>query len=708
MGESVPLAGTPFTLNYQSDRSPANQEGLRIPLTDAVLPPNLRGVKLEVTVAGKQSTFDYGATPNLTHTLAWDGTDAYGRAVHTTQSVKVRIGYTYRGVYLSPGRREQIAVAAQTFGHYTFDGAPATADSERLEITLWQEYVARVERWDSRAQGLGGWSLNVHHAYSPLSRTILLGDGTQRHAESLSSIISTTAGTGTSGYTGDDGQAKAARINQPADVALAPDGSLYIADRGNRVVRRVGVSGVITTVAGNGSDSFSGDGLPALQAGIGVVDTVAVALDGSLLIGSANRVRRVGADGVISTVAGNGGTTFSGPGALATATSFSRIFDLAVGSDGSIYIACGFQDQIYRVGTDGRVRVVAGIWDFQGYSGDGGLGSAAQLFLPEGVGVGPEGTVYIVDVANSRIRGVAPDGIITTVVGNGDYGSAGDGGRATVANLARPAAIAVASDGGLYIADDDDFTIRYVGSDGIITTVAGIAGTNGSANHGNGGPATAARLGTVGGMTVGPDGVLYIADSDNDVVRRIAPLFPSFAISDTLVASEDGSELYVFDSSYRHKRTVDALTGALRYQFAYDSAGYLTSVTDGSGNVTAIERTGPDATAIIGPGGHRTDLVVTSTWLESITDPAGGTHSMSYSPQGLLVSFSDPRDNVHDFTYDSTGRLTLDEDPEGGSTTLARTELGDDYTVTATSELGVVSTYRVEKLAAGGVRRTSI
>ncbi len=709
LGESVPVAGTPFTLNYQSDRSPANQEGLRIPLTDSSVPPNLRGVSLEVTVAGKRITAGYPAAPNLTHTLAWDGTDAYGRTLHSTQTASVRIGYTYEAVYLSAGRREQIAATAQSFGHYTYDGAPATAASvgERLEITLWQEYVAQVERWDSRAQGLGGWHLDVHHAYSPLSRTLLMGDGSQRHAESLSSVISTIAGTGTAGFTGDNGPATAARLREPADVALAPDGTVYIADRGNRVVRRVAPNGVITTVAGTGDDSISGDGGQATQASIGVLDTVAVALDGSLLIGSENRIRRVGADGVITTIAGNGGTSFSGPGAQATSTSFSRIFDIAVGPDGSLYIACGFEDQVYRVGTDGRVTVVAGIWNFSSHTGDGGLGSAAGVQQPEGVGVGPDGSVYMVDVANARVRGVTPNGIITTVVGNGVYGAAGDGGQAKLANLSRPAAINIAPDGGMYIADDDLYTIRYVGSDGVITTIAGTPGTSGLANHGNGGPATAARLSITSGMAVGADGVLYLADSDNDVIRRIAPLFPSFALSDTLIASEDGTELYVFDSSFRHKRTVDALTGALRYLFTYDSAGYLTSITDGSGNVTTIERSGADATAIVGAGGHRTDLVVANGWLEGITDPAGGSYAMSYSPQGIMVSFTDPRDNVHDFTYDSVGRLVLDEDPEGGSTTLSRTGITDDYTVTLTTELGRVTTYRVELLAAGGMRRTT-
>lgn len=707
LGEDIPLTGTPFGLHYQSERTPGNREALVVPLTGATLPPSLKRVELEVTLAGKRMTSSQAAAPNLTQTIPWDGRDGYGRALNATQGAKVRIGYVYPGVYMLPGQRVAAEETADVFGHFTYLGAPASGDRERLEITLWQEYEATIERMDASSFGLGGWSLDVLHAYSPSARALLLGTGEERRAEALSSIITTVAGTGANGFSGDGGPATAAALGWVKDVAVGPDGSLYIADATNYRVRRVGPDGVITTVAGNGVDLFLGDGGPATLAGLSYPDQVAVGPDGSLFIGDsrANRIRRVGPDGFISAFAGTGATSFAGNGLPATATGLARVFDLAFGPDGSLYLANGFEDQIHRIGPDGIVSTIAGLWDQMGYSGDGGLASAARVGRPQGVAVGRDGTVYIADSVNSRVRRVSPDGIIDTFAGSATYGTSGDGGPATLATLSRPSAVAAGRDG-VYIADEDDLRIRHVGTDGIITTVAGT-GASTFRVQGDGGPATAAPLGTTGGMAVGPDGSLYLADSDHYVVRRLVPLLPSYSDVGVALASEDGREIYVFNQSHRHLRTLDGLTGAVRYEFGYSAAGYLTSVTDGSGNVTTIERQGQVASAIVGPGGHRTELAIDSNgWLRSVTNPLGEAHTMTSSFDGLLETFTDPRGKVHQFSYDTAGRLVFDHDPAGGSTQLTRLEEGNDYTITTTSALGRARTYRVQQLSTGAVRRT--
>ena len=165
-----------------------------------------------------------------------------------------------------------------------------------------------------------------------------------------------------------------------------------------------------------------------------------------------NRIRRVGPDGIITTVAGNGNAGYGGDGGPASSASLNCQYGVAVGPDGSIYIADSSNNRIRRVGPDGIITTVAGNGN-AGYSGDGGPATSASLTDPDGVAVGPDGSIYIADSGNNRIRRVGPDGIITTVAGNGNSGYSGDGGPATSASLATPDGVAVGPDGSIYIAD---------------------------------------------------------------------------------------------------------------------------------------------------------------------------------------------------------------------------------------------------------------
>src|SRR5207302_7947047 len=179
-----------------------------------------------------------------------------------------------------------------------------------------------------------------------------------------------------------------------------------------------------------------------------------------------------------------------------------------------------------------------------------------------------------------------------------------------------------------------------------------LAGNGASDFTGEGGLATSAKLTLAFDITVGPDGGLYLID-DHTRVRRVAPPLAGFSVSDILLPSEDGRELYVFNATGRHLKTLDALTSAVRYQFNYDPAGYLTSVADGSGNVTTIERTGAVPLAIVAPGGQRTTFSLSSNgWLIGVTNSAGESHTMSYSVDGLLQQFVNSLGNTNRFTYD--------------------------------------------------------
>ncbi len=243
---------------------------------------------------------------------------------------------------------------------------------------------------------------------------------------------------------------------------------------------------IITTFAGSAGGVGTGDGGPATEASLGFPDGLAVDAAGNLFIADTfnHRIRRVSPDDIISTVAGNGIRGFSGDGGPATNASLANPDGLAVDAAGNLFIADTFNHRIRRVSPDGIISTVAGS-EFGGFfSGDGGPATDASLAFPQGVAVDAAGNLFVADTFNHRIRQVSPDGIISTVAGNGIRGLSGDGGPATNASLANPDGLAVDAAGNLFIADSSNHRIRRVSPDGIISKVAGSE---------FGVPATAAR-----------------------------------------------------------------------------------------------------------------------------------------------------------------------------------------------------------------------
>ena len=329
-------------------------------------------------------------------------------------------------------------------------------------------------------------------------------------------VVTTVAGNGTAGFSGDGGPATSARFEYPSGVALDSAGNLYIADCDNNRIRKVS-NGVITTVAGNGAQGYSGDNGPATGAHLVCPGAVAVDSSGSLYIADTLnfRIRKVSA-GLITTVAGNGTPGFSGDNGPATSAQLSAPQGgMAVDSAGSLYFADTGNNRIRKI-LNGVITTVAGSGT-EGYSGDNGPATNAQLYSPLGVAVDSAGNLYIADNSNARIRKVS-NGVITTVAGNGTFGYGGDGGPATGAELQQPWGVAVDAAGSLYIADTDNARIRKV-SNGVITTVAG----NGTHGYGGDyGPATSAQLGSPYGVAVDPVGSLYIADTYCNCIREVS------------------------------------------------------------------------------------------------------------------------------------------------------------------------------------------
>jgi sugar lactone lactonase YvrE len=317
----------------------------------------------------------------------------------------------------------------------------------------------------------------------------------------------------------DGGPATSTLLYSPFGVAVASAGDLYIADTDNNRVRRVTPEGVITTVVGDGAAGFRGDGGPAASARLNQPRDVAVDSAGNLYIADRfnDRIRRVTPSGIISTVAGGGGAQgFGGDGGPATRARLNRPENVAVDPAGSLYIADTGNHRIRKVGPDGVITTVAGTGT-PGFNGDGVPGPQAQLNAPSDVAVDTFGNLYIADRNNHRVRRVTPAGTVSTYAGNGTAGSAGDNGPATLAQLRFPGGVAVDEAGNLYVPVVG--SIRKVSPAGIITTIAGTA-TEGFS--GDGGPALAAQFDNPVDGAVDAAGNLYLADQRNHRVRKIS------------------------------------------------------------------------------------------------------------------------------------------------------------------------------------------
>ncbi len=323
-------------------------------------------------------------------------------------------------------------------------------------------------------------------------------------------IITRTTGKSSSSSIPVSGPGPATLYN-PVDVVAGAGGAVFVADSGHDRVRRIGPDGRVTTVAGRGGDDgpapASGGNL-ATSNGISGASTLAADGSGNLYIAlsSEGGIARVTPDGAVSLV------PIRVPGGASP-----KISAMAVAPDGRMIVAV--DNDVFRIEADGGVTSLAGS-GISGYTGDGGPATAARLNGPKGLLVDAQGQIYIADTGNDRVRLVRPDATIVTVAGVGSSGPRGDGGLAVTATVIQPRALALDDKGNLYIASTNQ--LRRVGADGIITVAAGSPDDT-SGFTGDDGPATAALLNSVFGVTRDPTGNLYLSDSGNNRVREITP-----------------------------------------------------------------------------------------------------------------------------------------------------------------------------------------
>jgi hypothetical protein len=343
-------------------------------------------------------------------------------------------------------------------------------------------------------------------------------------------IVTNVAGTGHAGFGGDGGPAVDAQLYEPRMMTFDNHGNMYIADTFNQVIRKVDTNGIISTVAGvaapvsAGSGDqcpgrYSGDGGPAVQAALSCPHSVVVADDGRIIIADSanNRIREVDTNGIIRTIVGTGTSSYSGDGGPANKAKLADPKGVILDAAGSLYIADTSNDRIRKVDASGIITTVVGT-GVQGGAGDGGPALQAQLSEPRTLAWGPGGELYITEPKIHRIRKVDAHGIISLLAGTSVAGFSGDGGPAVDAKLDTPRGVVVDAAGVVYIADSLNNRVRRIGLDGIITT---IGGTGRKTSTGDGGPAATATFFTPRGVALWAND-LYVADTYGDRIRMIS------------------------------------------------------------------------------------------------------------------------------------------------------------------------------------------
>lgn len=679
LGERINIAGTPFSLNYRSDRvfhSVFGRRSFAIGISPANIPPTLTGIVLVIQVAGQRIEKRFPAAPNQSFTFEWDGLDAYGRPYIGRSTAEVSVGYEYDVFY-----NDAISIFAAV-------GTIEVGTARRV-ATIWKSRELKIatisDNWDARVVGLGGWTLSAHHTYgSNGDHALHLGGGAQISPTIISRVIS-----------------KFSSLDEAKGVAIAPNGDLYVGG-GNRVYR-IDTDGVASVFAGDGTLGHGGDGGPALQASLYDVWGIAIDKMGNVFIADRDaggfnqgRIRKVTPNGIISTFAGGGGQIADG--ALATSWGFGEIRSIAVDAFGSVFASDMARHRILRISPEGRVYTIAGTGRFPGYAGDGGQATKAVLNTPWHLAVTSDGSLFFTDFQNGLIRKIGPDGTISTFAGGGFLPMSSDGVPAASLNIGFAGPITFDAIGNFYFYSTG--RIKKVDRLGLATTAIG-GGVGGTENNL---PVLSANLNNVFGIAVNPEGKIFFSGPGINSLRGASASLPQGTANVFKVASGDGSEIYEFDgASARHTRTLHGRTAGLLYEFTYENHGYLSAITDSDGNRTAIER---DASgrpqAIVSPYGVRTTLALNSGgYLERVSDPVGNARLMTYiAGAGLLQSLKDPNGNTSRFTYDPDGRLIKDENAAGGFWGLQRSKSpdGKTYTVKMQSAMGRTTTDLVEHL----------
>ncbi|MGA1823831.1 MAG: RHS repeat-associated core domain-containing protein [bacterium] len=508
-----------------------------------------------------------------------------------------------------------------------------------------------------------GWNMSdLYRIYPWYNDSVILisGAGSKKYFQP-NRIIETLAG---GGEGRDDGVAELVALNSVTAVATDAHGNIVIAD-GNREdrIRLIDPSGIIKTIVGNFVEfsCLMEEEPPAPKVELAHPKDVAIDNAGNIYIADKRnyRIRCVDPTGTITTIAGNGNRGYSGDGGLATQAMLNYPYGIEVDNVGNIYIADSYNSRIRRIDPSGIISTIAGNGSWW-HSGDGGPAIDAELAGPKDIAVDNSGNIYIADTCNNVIRRIDPSGIITTIAGSPHmYGYSGDGGPATEATFRKPFGIAVDNTGNIYIADRENNCIRRIDPRGIIATIAG----NGNYGYsGDGGPAIHAELASPVRVAVDKAGNIYIADKDN---KRIRVVKQGTNANTGLLISPDG------DYSTLTRNEDDTYTRIMKDGITYhfNAQGLQTSKVDTNGQTTNYFYDESNRLIrITDPVGLSTIFTFDDDTLSSITDPAGRTTQFIHDSDNNLTHIIAPDGSTTSFTYDASHLLTSKTDPLSRST----------------------------------------
>jgi RHS repeat-associated protein len=697
--ESIAIPGTGLSLAYASDRAAGYHHVVSVPVSGEEVPESVKRIEVELHIAGRKLTKTLEPAPNQVTEFVWDGRDLLNNRVLHKVTAEVNIGYVYDSYYMDSGYLEM------AFGWF---GTTPTAVPTRDEVVNWRRSQVAINPAE-KGHGLAqGWSISAHHTLSPTDPTTLhKGDGAVIRNDTP--IIATVAGNGEEGWATDGAAARETPISTPVSTAVDPAGNIYVANQVHPAILKITATGTIEIVAGGPGATMEEDGIAAKDARLHIPNDIALDARGNLYIADmgSNRIRRIDPHGIITTIAGNGRQESSGDGGPALAAGIMPS-SIAVDDAGGIYFAeasscvggevdpitgaCIGGDivessyRVRRIATDGIVRTVAGTGDqydpqVHGSNGDGGPAGQAYLSGPTSVSVDRDGNLYIAD--GTRIRKVNTSGTITTVAGNGTSGYSGDGGPATLAQITQAAGMAFAHQGNFYFSQyyGNGDVIRKVTSDGYISTVAG-KGEPGLA--GDDGAATRALLMQPHRLSIDARGRIVIPDRGNRLIRRVAVK----SYSQGEVHFTEGNGLgYLISAEGQHRLTYDLETGVPLLEFGYDGDGRLSTITDRFDKIVTIERTLGVATAIVSPEGQRTRLTIDEhNQLKELTYPDDNSFTFEYlHNDGLLTAKNEPNGNRFEHLFDDAGRVYKTTNQEGGVWQFAREAVAAGLVTSTTS-----------------------
>lgn len=686
LGETIPLTGTSLALHYQSERTEGRVAALRLPvsLSGDEVPRSLKEIRLRIYGAGRSFEWTYPPAPNQKHLFIWDRKDSYGRTVQGKIDLTVVIDYVYPGLLMSAGDRER------SFARLS--GVALQDIRSREEILISQGFVIPIGPlgvWNAAQAGLGGWTLDRHHFFDPESRIFYGGDGTTRTSESSvygrtiftslhlpadegarcvtpdeqgnlyicsgqhilkvtpGGTVTRVAGGQFGGFSGDGGPATEAKLSVPLDVEVDRQGNLYIADQFNSRIRKVDPQGIITTVAGYGGRGYVSavdDNKPGIFVPVAEPSDLQLDAEGNLYIAASrdHQILRLGVDGNMTAVAGNG-ATFDIPGNLAIHKSIRSPRSIAIDPFGNLLIADSARRRVFRVGPDGRATLLA--TDF-----------GSGLRGPSQVAADRKGNVFVFDFG--RIYKILPNQLLAAVAGTNfpTATSSGDGGPAAAAGLGSLSKLVVDPEGDLLLVNGEP-RVRKISSllpgyssDGeiLLSSADGreVYVFNPQGRH----------LRTVNSMTGqalltfrydAHDLLAAIEDANGNVtsIQRDAAGAPTaivapFGQRTELALDANGYLARITDPEQQTIRLTTEPNGLLRsmtdarqktWNFTYDAQGFLTRDQDPAGGFKSLDRTstqtGPRVTLSTGEG---------RTWDYSTVKSASGERTKTVTlPSGL-------------------------------------------------------------------------